>query len=67
MKHAHRFVATPITGRGMHDGRERLFDLRIECEQCGKKPQSGDIVEEIKSSWWKEVVSETKLVRIVCP
>ncbi|KKM91590.1 hypothetical protein LCGC14_1227020 [marine sediment metagenome] len=66
-RHTHRFTAVPITGRGTHDGKEGLFGWRVECEHCGKKPQSGDVVEEIKTSWWKEIVPENKLVNIVYP
>ena len=64
MKHAHRFIATPITGQGAHNGRETLFGWRVECERCYKKPKTGDIIEEIKPSWWGEIVPKSKLVSI---
>ena len=49
------------------DGKEALFNWRVECEICHKQAKSGDLVEEIKQSWWKEIVPENKLVNIVMP
>ena len=62
-RHTHRFVATPITGRAS-TGQEVMFGWRVECEHCGRRPQAGDIVEEIKTSWWKEIKPENELVSI---
>ena len=67
MRHQHRFVAIPITGKNAWTGKEGMLGWKVECEHCYKKPNPGDIVEEIKPSWWKEIVPEAKLVHIVMP
>lgn len=67
MKHKHRFVAIPFTGQNAFDGKEAMFGWKVECEICYKQAKSGDLVEEIKQSWWKEIVPKSKLVSIVLP
>ena len=66
MKHTHRYTATPITGWNVM-GFEVLFGWRVECETCHAKPSSGDIVEEIKPSWYKEIKPASEIVRLVYP
>ncbi|MBA7581212.1 hypothetical protein ES708_23114 [subsurface metagenome] len=67
MKHKHRFVAIPITGQNAWDGKEGLFGYRFECEHCGKFAKEGDTIEEVKQSWLKEIMPESKLVNYVVP
>lgn len=66
-KHKHRFVATPITGKNAATGKETLFNWKVACEICHKQAQSGDTIEEIKASWWKEIMPKGKLVSIIMP
>jgi hypothetical protein len=66
-RHKHRFIAIPITGQNAWTGKEALFGWRLECEICYKQAKPGDTIEEIKSSWWKEIVPESKLVNIIVP
>jgi len=64
MRHQHRFVATPITGQNAGNGKEALFGWRVECDKCHKIAKDGDIIEEIRASWFKEIVPKSKLVHI---
>lgn len=63
-KHKHRFVATAITGRNM-TGKECILGWRINCEQCNKQAKEGDLLEEIKASWWKEIIPKSKPINII--
>ena len=66
-RHKHRFTATPITGKNACDGKEYLFGYRLDCEQCSRQAKPGDVIEEVKASWWKEVIPESKAIHYVLP
>lgn len=65
MKHKHRFVAWPLTGQNMASGKEGLIGWKLECEHCYKQAKTGDNIEEIKQSHWREIVPKAKLVNLV--
>ncbi len=67
MGHKHRFVAFPFTGQNAFNGKEALFGYKLECEHCHKLAKPGDIIEELKASWWKEIVPEAKPIHYVVP
>lgn len=67
MRHKHKFVATPITGKNVWSGKEELFGYHLECEVCYKQAKAGDVIEEVKSSWWKEIIPEARQINYVLP
>lgn len=66
-RHKHRFVAVPMTGQNMWSGKEALFGYSLYCEHCYKSAKSGDMIEEVKASWWKEIVPEAKAINYIVP
>ena len=66
-RHKHKFVASPITGKNAWDGKEALFGYRFECEHCGRLAKQGDTIEEVRVSWLKEVIPETRAINYVVP
>ncbi len=58
-RHQHRFVAIPITGQNVWSGKEALFGYHLECEYCYKQARTGDVIVEVKPSWWKEIIPKS--------
>ena len=62
MRHQHKYIAIPITGRNVCSGKETLFHWRAECETCHKPAPIGVEVYKIVKSWWAEIVPKDKLL-----
>ena len=66
-RHKHKFVAIPITGQNAGNGKESLFGYKFQCEQCYKQAEPGNVIVEVKQSWWKEIMPKAKAINYIVP
>ena len=62
MKHKHEFIAVPITGRNVWNGKEDLLGYNFTCKHCHRQAKQGDTITKVIKSHWGEVIPKTKVI-----